>query len=249
MTNLKRTNLITLLVIFTLIIGCEKDDAMTSNCIKGEGTVTTQTLSISEFNGVNLAFSSNVTIKKGATQEVKATGHPNIIDKISTQVSNSFWEIYLDNGCYVDYELSIEITVPDINRLEISGSGNINVNSFINQNDLDITLIGSGNMTLNDFEGISTLDITLSGSGNFSANSDITSLSTVILNNSGSGTYSGFAISSTDFTVNSTGSGNCKITAISTLNATLSGSGDVSNKGTPNITQNITGSGSLIDAN
>ena len=82
-----------------------------------------------------------------------------------------------------------------------------------------------------------------------STNKDITSLSTLILNNSGSGKYSGFAISSSDYTVNSTGSGDCEIMATSTLNVTLTGSGDVSYKGTPNITQNITGSGSLINAN
>lgn len=245
MTFFKRTNLITLLIVCTLIVGCSKDE----DCIRGEGTVTTQTLSLSEIDGVNLAFSNNVTIKKGSTQEVKATGHPNIIDKISTEVTDNFWEIDLENGCYDDYELSIEITVPDINRLEISGSGDMIVDNFDNQNALNINLSGSGNMTLNQFEGITELAITINGSGNIRANNDITSLNTLTLNNSGSGKYLGFPISSADCTVNLTGSGDCEVKAESSLDVTLTGSGNVSYKGTPNIMQNITGSGNLINAN
>ena len=238
------------LAVMALASSCNKDDDMTTDCINGEGTITTTTLSVADFTGIDLAFSSNVTINQGSPQKVEATGHPNIIEKITTDVSNNIWVIGLEDGCFEDYELSVEITVPNINSLELSGSGNLLVNDFSNQNaPLSLALSGSGNLTLNEFEGITDMNTTLNGSGDIITNNDITSLETLNLTISGSGKYSGFEINSNDCTVNSSGSGNAEIMVQNTLNVTISGSGNVSYKGMPTITQDISGSGSLIDAN
>jgi Putative auto-transporter adhesin, head GIN domain len=242
---MKKTLLVIISIIAITFIGCEKDN----NCLSGEGTVTTQILTVPDFDGIDLAFSSNVIIKQGAIREIKATGHPNIISKITTSVFGNLWIINLVDGCYEDYELSIEITVPNINRLFLSGSGDMLVNNFTNQNDnLDIEIIGSGNITLNEFEGIINLDAILEGSGNFKANNNITT-QTMTLDISGSGNYSGFEISSDNSIINSSGSGSSELTAINSLNVIISGSGDVFYKGTPIIIQNITGPGLLINAN
>ena len=194
-----------------------------------------------------LSISSFTINKLNLQRKIK---HPNIIDLVSTTVSNGIWEIKFQNDdCIEDFQLSFVITVPNINQLTLSGSGDIGVNDFSNQSGLNIDVSGSGNFTLNNFEGITDLDINLGGSGNVSGNRDISTLGSLNVTNIGSGKYSGFAISANDCTVNSSGSGNCEITAQNTLNVTISGSGDVSYKGMPTITQNITGSGNLIDAN
>jgi Putative auto-transporter adhesin, head GIN domain len=245
MEEMRKTILVIISIIAIILIGCEKDN----NCSSGGGTVATQILTVPDFDGIDLAFSSNVTIKQGVIREVKAIGHPNIISNITTSVFDNLWVINLEDGCYEDYELSIEITVPNINRLFLSGSGNMSVNNFTNQNDnLDIEIIGSGNITLNEFEGIINLDAILEGSGNFKANNNITT-ETITLDISGSGNYSGFEISSDDSTINSSGSGSSELTAINSLNVSISGSGDIFYKGTPIIIQNITGPGLLINAN
>ena len=246
MTTLKKGSIILILILSILIAGCEKSIF----CIQGEGTIITEVLNVSNFDGIDLSFSGNVVIRQGATLEVKATGHPNIIDKINTSVANNIWEIdFVDNNCYQNDQLSIEITMPSISSIRVSGSGDLTVENFINQNNLRIDVTGSGDMTLNDFEGVTNLDIDISGSGNLVANRDITTLNTLDLDVSGSGDYSGFAISSNDCTVNVSGSGDGEVSATNTLNANISGSGDLSYRGTPSVTQNITGSGSLINAN
>lgn len=245
------------LMYFTLLAGififgsCEKnDEMMTKDCIKGEGTITTSILPITSFQGIDAAMSSNVTIIQGTTQKVEATGHPNIIDLVSTTVSSGIWKITFKNDdCIEDFELSFMITVPSINQLTVSGSGDVTVNNFSNQSELKIDASGSGDLAFNSFEGITALDIKIGGSGNVSGNSDILSLESLNVVSIGSGNYSGFSVSANDCTVKTSGSGKCKITAQNTLNVTISGSGDVSYKGMPTITQNITGSGKLIDAN
>lgn len=247
-------NVFILLALATGILltsSCNKDDNMnpSTGCIKGEGTITTSTLSIADFTGVDLTFADNVTVNQGSTQKVETTGHPNIIERITTSVSNDIWTIGLESGCYEEYELSIEITIPDINSLALSGSGNLVINDFSNQSgELSIGLSGSGDVTLNDFTDVSQIDATLSGSGNITANKRIT-VETLNVSNSGSGKFSVFEINSNDCTVISTGSGHSEVTAQNNLDVTISGNGNISYKGTPTITQDVSGSGELIDAN
>lgn len=260
--------MLTMLLFFT---SCQKDNnIINANCIQGEGTVTTEILPINSFNKIDLAFASNVTVSQGATQEVSVTGHPNIIALLKRDVVNGLFVLQLEDGCYNNYHLSVDITIPNIEQVKLSGSGNIIVSSFTNQNDLILDLTGSGDMTIHDFEGsenlkidlagsgnITThgfegtdvLDINLAGSGDITANSNTMNLTTFTLLLTGSGNYNGFPLSIDDCVVSLSGSGNAELTASHTLSVIIGGSGNVSYKGTPTITQNITGSGSLINAN
>lgn len=233
----KKMILIGIVLIFS---SCNKD------VIKGEGPVVTETLSVSDFTGVNLTFSNNILIKQGDIQEVKAIGHRNIINRIRTSVTNDFWKISLEEGSYREYTLSLEITVPNLNKLRLSGSGHLNINNFINQNDMDIRISGSGDIILNKFEGVVDLNIEMSGSGDFRVNNDISTLNTLNVRNSGSGKYVGFKLSSDSAFVKLSGSGDVELTAHTLLDVKLSGSGDIYYKKTPTIRRKITGSGSLI---
>ena len=226
-------------------------DENNSNCLEGEGTITTSILDVENFTGIASLTSSNVTINQGTTQKVEATGHPNIIEIVSTSVSSGIWEIRLDqqNKCLTDFELSFAITVPTINHLTLSGSGDVVVNNFSNQNNLTITSGGSGSMTLKEFEGITNLEVTLTGSGDFSGRNAISTLELLNLIHSGSGDYLGYEISSNRATVTSLGSGDCQLTVQDTMDVRITGSGDVLYKGMPVITENITGSGRLRSTN
>ncbi|MEL7001168.1 MAG: head GIN domain-containing protein [Bacteroidota bacterium] len=243
--------IILLLALITSITlnSCDDDINFNGNCISGEGATVTQILTLSDFDGIELSVEGNVIVSQGPTQEVKVTGQQNIIENLSTSVSNGLWTITSENGCFKNYDLTVEIIIPDLNLLNITGSGNINVNDFNNQNTLTIRITGSGNMTLNQFEGITNLNTTLTGSGTFRANSDILTLETLTVGISGSGEYKGFEISSNNCSVNVSGSGRSELTAIESLNVVISGSGTVAYKGSPSISQTITGSGRVVDAN
>lgn len=245
----KKIILLLALIATITFTACDDDIDFGTDCINGEGPIVTQTLTLPDFNGVGLSIAGNVVISQGATQEVRAIGQQNIIEDLKTTVTDDIWTITFENDCYNNYDLTIEITVPNINIVNISGSGDVTINDFSNQNALEIGITGSGNMTLNQFEGIENFRSTLTGSGVFTANEDISTLDNMTIISSGSGQFFGFEISSNNCSVNSTGSGTTEITAIESLNVVITGSGTVSYKGSPDITQNITGSGRLIDAN
>lgn len=248
-----------LLLITLIFIGCKKaQDGMDGmdgmdgnpNCISASGNIITSHLNLASFNGINLLISDNVTIKQGASQDVKLIGHENVINDIKPDVVDGIWRIeFNNNNCYKNHQLSIEITVPEINNVKLSGSGSIMLENFINQNNLSIENSGSGNISINGFEGISNSTIVLSGSGTIYSNLDINSLTDLTISNSGSGDFIGFNLAPDNCIINSSGSGKSEITVNNDLNVTISGSGNVFYKGMPTITQSITGSGSLIDAN
>ncbi len=230
----------------TLISSCSM---ISTDCVKGKGTITTSELSIEKFTGIDLAIANNVTISQGKEQKVEVTGHPNIIDKIKTNVKDNVWTIDLKAGCYKDYKLSVNITIPVLNHIELSGTGDVTVNDFAEQSKLALDLSGTGDIILNNFEGIDKLSVLLSGTGDIKANKDISTLKTLDCGISGTGDYKGFNISCENGTVKSSGTGDCQLTVSKTLNANISGTGNIYYKEQPTITKNISGTGSIVDKN
>jgi len=232
-----------LFALLGLFSSCEKD-----LCIHGSGPIVNQTLDIQELNGFDLFGSFNVILKNGSTQKISAIGQQNIIDQLSNDVNNGIWRVALNEGCYDDYSLTIEIEVPNINEFGISGSGSIQiVDEFSALNNLNVFNSGTGEIFTNDSLLISTfLNIDISGSGNINLKGKVPSQSITI---SGSGDYLGFGIESNTCVVSIPGSGNCDVNAINTLDVFLSGSGSVYYHGSPIINSNITGSGTIINSN
>ncbi|CAL2108801.1 DUF2807 domain-containing protein [Tenacibaculum sp. 190524A02b] len=271
MNRIFSLNRIAILLAFSaLFVGCNENDTLNlpddvdnnisidtntdtnsdnkSDCIKGEGTPVTKTLDIANFTGVNLvSVTDKLTIKQGATQKVVVTGHANVIEEINTEVTDNVWKIAFKDGCYENYELAIEVTVPTINTIATTGFGATVVEDFTNQENLSISLSGSGKLILNKFDGIKTLNVTFKGSGNLEAKQAISGVNEININVAGAGTYKGFNIEAKNVTVNSKGFSNIETTATENLNVTVSGSGVIRYKGTPKISK--TGWASIIDAN
>lgn len=222
---------------------CEKD-----LCVHGSGPIVNQTLDIEELNGFDLFGSFNVILKNGPIQKISAIGQQNIIDQLSYDVNNGIWKIAFEEGCYNDYDLTIEFEVPNINEFGISGSGSIQiVDEFDSLVNLNIFNSGTGGIFTNDSLIISTfLNIDISGSGSISLKGKVPNQNITI---SGSGSYTAFNLESTACVVSIPGSGNCEVNASNTLDAFLSGSGSLYYIGSPVINANITGSGTINNSN
>ena len=167
---------------------------MTQSCekmntkIEGIGSITTNTLQVDDFDKIRLEGADNVFISYGPVQEVSVTGHPNIISRIQTEVSNGTWFMELERGSYGSYELIYNITVPYIDEVSNIGSGNVTVSDPISVDQMKVYLLGSGS-----FFGFplsaSTCQVDISGSGNceVTVNNDLD----VVIEGSGSVYYKG----------------------------------------------------------
>jgi len=232
---------------FCLMImsSCNRD----KNCVEGQGSIQSEILYTGSFTGVKAKGSMDIRIEEGDEFEVRAIGHPNIIDRLMTDVDDDILEIDLQNDCYKDYELGIEITMPMVEKLILDGSGSINVLAMENESDLTVELKGSGDIDLHSMEGTMNLDVSIDGSGQVDAHGPFSSLLNLDVEIAGSGDYKGFGVAAQNCLVTIDGSGDCRLTAIENLDVLIQGSGDVHYKGNPDIDFTSSGSGSLINAN
>lgn len=228
-----------------LFYSCQTDEM----CLQGSNNTITETINVQNFNGIDLRIAGTIILTQGPTQEVKITANDNIIEELKTNVNAGIWDIDFQNDCYSNYNLKINITVPNIDKVYISGSGDITVNDFENQNDMTIKLSGSGKINLNKITGTENLIIKISGSGRIDLLDTFSTLENLDISMSGSGSFNGFLAPTKVCNISSSGSGNNKVNVLDNLNVSISGSGNTYYKGIPEITQSISGSGSLINAN
>lgn len=195
------------------------------NYLEGTGELTTKEMSLDEFNKFTIEGTIDVRLTQGSPQKVMVTAQPNIIDQLKTNVANKHWKIGFETSIRSAKTTVVEITIPDIEEINILGSGNIDGENDFNLDRLEINVAGSGEVDI--FGKATTQEINLNGSGDVK-NFDLLSITTKV------------AI---------TGTGDVEISSEEELNVQISGVGDVKYKGTPNIVSEISGVGQLIDAN
>ncbi|MEO0341281.1 MAG: DUF2807 domain-containing protein [Bacteroidota bacterium] len=145
-------------------------------------------------------------------------------------------------GVWRAKRIEIYITTPSVNKIGVSGSGNVKGDSkFTNLGDLQINVSGSGNINFEcDAKAVATR---ISGSGNVTLMGSGSSISSTI---SGSGNMNAGSLEVKEANVRVSGSGNITIFATESLEASVSGSGDVRYKGRPErLRSKSSGSGSI----
>ena len=210
--------------------------------------------------------SFDVYITQGNEQKVEAKGQANIIDALKTNVNNNTFTGDLKNGSYAEFDLTMYITIPDLEsisndgsgtifltslttedlKLKIDGSGDIKVSDLLDiADDTKLEIAGSGNLDITELQ-TENVDIKIDGSGEIflTGNADDAELKI-----DGSGDFVGFNFECNNYTVKSDGNGDAEIFVNNELVVNIDGSGDVKYKGDPNIQISDDGSGRLIDAN
>jgi len=188
---------------------------------RGSGVPMTQSRDVTPFTSIELAGSNNLVVRVGEEQSVVVKADDNLIDRVTTQVQSGTLVIGNNGSFSTESPMSVDVTVPTLDALTLSGSGNIAIDG-IEAESLKVTLPGRGTLTGN---GTATrLDVTVSGSG-------VVQFTHVV---------------ATDVQAAVSGSGTIFVTATKSLDAAVSGSGAILYAGTPqNVTRSITGSGAI----
>lgn len=202
-----------------MLLSCSKEK------INGGGPVVTESRSVSGFTAISAEGSSRVTITQGNTFRVDVKGYSNLIPYYETRLVNNMLHLGYKPGVNVkDDNIEVFITLPVLDGIHLSGSGDIRTNGAFNGNNLfEASIAGSGNIYFSSGT-TQQFNSTIAGSGNIFA---IDMLS-----------------NKADIRVD--GSGNTEIFAASELKVTITGSGNVFYRGTPVISTQITGSGTVI---
>ena len=225
-------------------VNINDEDGFFGSCIDGAGPIVTRELTVAPFEGIELPISGDVFLTQGPEQKVIVEGKDNIIDEIELDVQNGIWKIEF-NRCVRDIDLlRVFITVPDLTRIRVSGSGDVvSENTFVIQ-DLEIDIPGSGNVDLS--LDADDLDIDIPGSGRLTLEGLADETKYRI---SGSGDVHAFNLECRVADISVPGSGDLEVFVTELLKVCISGSGDVFYRGDPALDISISGSGDVIDAN
>jgi hypothetical protein len=193
-----------------------------SSSDEGSGVAATQVRHVRAFKGVELAGSNNVVVHVGEKQSVVVRADDNLLDRVTTEVQSGKLVVGNTPGSFTARSpMSVEVTVPALNALTLTGSGNI-VFDGVNAESLEVTLPGSGTFT---------------GSG---------TASRLHVTVSGSGTVEFTRLVANDVHAVVSGSGSIFVTATATLDASVSGSGAILYAGNPQeVTKSVAGTGSI----
>lgn len=207
-----------------------------------------QKITVAAFSEISLKIGANLYLEQGKKQSVKVVAKKSVLEELIAEVKDRKLIIRFPNKHYFmndfeDGEISIYITVPEIDMLSISGSGNIIAEKKINSRIIDLLLSGSGNIELTDLTS-DRVKVSIAGSGDMLLKGEetATDLSVSI---SGSG-----KLNATDFSIENVvakiaGSGSCSVSVQENLKVKIAGSGSVLYQGNPQIDQTVVGAGTV----
>ena len=120
-----------------------------SQTINGSGIIVSETRSVPTFYGIVSKGSFNIHITQEPAQRLEIKADDNLISKITTEVKDGILEIGMERGSYRNMKADIYISVAELQKVQLKGSGNITSQNTINADKLDLLIAGSGDIKFN----------------------------------------------------------------------------------------------------
>ncbi len=258
--------IITSFAFLLLLTSCDDGfGLLNSKRITGKGDMEKQDRDAKDFKGIDLMASADVIIKQGSTYKVIVEGQKNILEILETVVENGILRIKFKDGSWnLNFDkLNVYIETPSVSSIELSGSGNMTVETAFNIEELDLKVSGSGNIKTADGLTAKKINVEIGGSGDIKMGSTTaTDLKAAVLGSgnfeikgtgekakfeiTGSGDIDADAFITKSAEAQTTGSGNINCHATESLDAHILGSGDIRYSGNPpSVKSKAMGSGEI----
>ena len=234
-----------LLLVAILFISSINAQNWGSKTIKGNGKEATITRKTSDYDGIRCAGWMDFILVKGNEGTITLEGEENLLDHIVTEVQGGDLVIKTENNVNLktSWNKTIKITIPfeEIDKVTLSGSGDIITRDKIIADDFEAKVSGSGDVVL-DIEA-NEIDAAVTGSGDLTLTGKTNELEVSV---TGSGDFHGFKLEANNTDAQVTGSGDIEVVCNNELKARVTGSGDIEYKGNPKREDSkVTGSGSI----
>lgn len=213
-------------------------------CTEGKGPLKTEKRNPGEFTEISLDISADVIVLKGDDFSVNIEAEENLLEKIDLRIRGNKLNIG-SNPCMDPNErIKITVSLPELEELEVNGSGNITVPDTFQVKDIKLEIKGSGD--INAKLVAAKIKSTIMGSGNIILQGSANEHKTDIM---GSGNVKAGELPSNTTEIEVNGSGDVHVYVIQNLDVQINGSGSVHYKGKPSVSTHINGSGKVVDEN
>lgn len=216
-----------------------------SEKIKGNNEMTQQTRSVGDYDQISVSGMMEVELVSGQEGKIQVEAESNLMEYIETEVNNGHLKISVKKGVNLQPSNNnkIKLVVPfeDINKVALTGSGEIFNSNEIKSRDFEVSLTGSGNINL--LLVSQNLEGKLTGSGDVNLRGKAENFDVRV---TGSGDFKAFDLRSRIVHAAVMGSGDIEVNPEEELNARITGSGDITYSGNPSKQDfKSTGSGSV----
>ena len=228
-------NLLFLLIASLCFASCES--------ISGNGNVKNENRDLSQINAIKTSGSIDVEISNGTGYSLTVQNDENLIPYMVTEVNDGELNIHYKNGYSImNDHAKVIVTVPSVDRITTSGSGDITSSGTIkSDNSLTLKTSGSGDIKAN--VNAPSVKVTGSGSGNITLSGMTKDFNCSI---SGSGDINCGNLKSENAVIHVSGSSDVHVFASVSLKVNVSGSGNVHYSGNPSSPEiHISGSGTV----
>ena len=204
------------------------------SCLQGKHVVgsnnyISQEVKADHFNEIKLLGSANISYHQDTRSHVEIHGSDNIIPLVETYVDgNTLMIKFKKNVSIWKGKLEIKVFAPELNKLTINGSGNIQ-GEGLNCRRMAVSINGSGDVRLQQIES-QECQAGISGSGNINLKGKAIQAKYAI---AGSGNIQAADLEAENTDASISGSGNISCYASQKLVARVKGSGDIAYKGNP----------------
>jgi hypothetical protein len=232
---------VALLIVIILQIS---DITITGMAISNQDSISSEVISktydFKNFQEIEIRGKGELFLTQGNEYSIEIIAEEHIIKALNTRTQGNKLIIGDKVLIFNKKPIKIYVTMPEINKINILGSGDIEAQNLITSEKLEVTISGSGdvNMDLN----LDELKTKIAGSGNAYYTGQARKQTISI---SGSGDINAFDLITKITEINIAGSGDAKVHASEELNIKITGSGDVDYKARPRITQSVSGSGNI----
>jgi len=228
---------------------------------KGSGNVVSEVRELPSFDQIELDGSCDLIITVGDEVRVVVSGDDNLIERVRTEVEGRGTLRIDTRGSYSTRRgLRVEISMPHLTRLDITGSGDADIKGLREEN-LELNITGSGDVSI--VGTAARIEIDVRGSGDITAteveaeevrirshgSGDIdleghADLLDVVVR--GSGEINARRLATRESTAEIYGSGDVSVRTDESFDGAVYGSGDIDVYGNPpRVNRRVSGSGDI----
>ena len=211
--------------------------------IKGSGVAATESREVVEFDQIEISIPVQIEISKGNVCTLELTVDDNLMEHISTTVSNGRLHVSADQNFAMKVPGMLRITSPNLTYVSLAGAVDGTIEELSGES-AELHMAGSSEVSV----GLLTenLSVHIAGSGTLNASGICKTMEVSI---AGSGTVHSENVPVDEVSVSIAGSGDVYVHASQKLDVSIAGSGSVRYKGEPVIEQSVAGSGAIEKLN
>nr|WP_314840227.1 head GIN domain-containing protein [uncultured Flavobacterium sp.] len=215
------------------------------NKIQGNGNIVSEKRTTTDYDAIAVSGFFDVELVSGKEGDITVKGEENLIPFLKIEVVNNILKISSEKNKYLSTskgkQILISVPFEEINKISLTGSGDVNTKKTINSNSLSVQLTGSGDINLEVASNSVAIDVT--GSGDVTISGTTEELNTAL---NGSGDIDTSKLKAKNVHAAVSGSGDTTVFCSDNLHARVSGSGDIQYKGDPKKKDTkVSGSGSI----